>query len=142
MRYIKLFENYSTYYTRISYDDFRDIIRIKYDVGIDDLELNHIKDLLPGCIIKSTNMYSHKFSKMISPIVTINYTEEADDGEKSLQYVIYKLKDEWYGANFSHNNYKNVVVKGKSARIMKTIKHGSYKCDQLEGLIKLIEDTK
>lgn len=139
MKYLKLFENFD-YYTRISISEFDDEIFDKWlDIkGEDEVlafnekeiefiknfcELNNLKffikyrQALSDKVVNKIWGNNYRSKDIVQMKINLHLTSQKDVGP----IVVYKKSDEWYYAQ----------IYGKDC----------YKCDQMEGLRKLIEDT-
>jgi len=112
MKYIKLFEN--LYYSEISIDEYESLISYKSYSPSDHLNAPFNEDELDK-ISKSIGHYSLK--KVNPYFVRINL------GDLMLIGNILKDNDEWFYLYLFSNSEK------------------TWKCDQLEGLLKCIKDN-
>ena len=116
---IKLFEEYSQYYTHITYPEYVELCRVNREslpvttLMFDDSEVNMIKKNVKKVI------YNVKYTpgrNFIQGYITITFV----DHDEFPSIRVYKLHDEWFIVdNFSSH----------------------YKCDQIEGLIKCINEV-
>ena len=106
MTEIKLFEEYNTYYTQLSYDEWSEL-KIQRD-HFTESELSILKSLPKSVFLSKVSIGS----------ITLKF-------EVGCRLFIYKGVDEWFFVA-NETNY--------------SIKNTYYKCDQFEGLIKLIKD--
>jgi len=129
MKYLRLFENHN-YYTQIGLREFEDTIFDEWmdikgpdeALSFDEKEIEYLKDVC--------TLYNGKFStRHRQSLSDDKFTIGGDDiaqvkiiGEKDTDgdcpILIYKIVDEWY--------------------YVEALGNGWYKCDQLEGLKKLI----
>ena len=110
MRYLKVFERFDT-------DDYYTVQDVSYDIVLEKFspkELSIIKDKLSGLFINEVSAYGILAKKF--------YTKE--DGKYSLN--IFKSEDDWF--------YVTRWI------IEPNFSETRYKCDQLEGLLKCIDD--
>ena len=135
MKHIKLFEGFNTddYYTEISEDTARNLF------GELKNKFENTKTLTNKEIDKIKSLYSNI---EIPPNCDIDISKSYDDDGilniilsrfiKSLQYQnIVKLDDDWF-----------VLIHLLSYRPVSGTRLLYFKCDQLDGLIKCIEDHK
>ena len=118
---IKLFEEYNQYYTEISEEEFfrtcgdthyTDDINVQKNMTLvfSDDEINFLRVEIKGNFHLSNNI-RYKSGRY----TYVSFIKDSD----SERVYIYKLPDEWY---------------------MAEVDFKYYKCDQLEGLVKCIND--
>ena len=137
MKYIKLFESHNDYYIKIGLQEFEQTIFDQWlDIkGSDDVlefdgkEIEYLKR-----ICKSHNgEFSTRHRQSLSycelsfgqnDIVQIKIIDESDTIDRDCPINIYKIVDEWYVVEAMGGGPDNGIW---------------YKCDQLDGVKKLIE---
>jgi len=109
MRYLKLYEDYSKYYTNISQEEYEG----DYDIdNFTDDEINTIKDIINNFDINS------KLEKIYNSLIRLKVRKKEID--------ISKIKDEWFLIEVRNiNNYD------RNPNFL-------FKSDQFEGLVFLI----
>ena len=112
---IKLFEEYNQYYyTEKDMDEFYNLCNDKTLIFSND-EINYLREKVKGKFLLTRNYKTGKYT----------YISFIKDGDSD-RIFIYKLPDEWYIAEptvrFDDMEYKY------------------YKCDQLEGLVKCLNE--
>jgi len=121
---IKLFESFNDedYYRRIDYRYYNNILSSSNLSDFSELEIERIKSLYSNDKIPLKHEYV--FEKSVALRISL-----ANNIEKKVKYIryqfIYKLEDEWY-----------ILVYVKPEFDI------YYLCDQFEGLLKCIKDTK
>lgn len=146
MRYLKLYEEYTDikaddYYQALSMQEFDELVFNEFLdpkdtlLEFNEMEINQIKKIVfdqfksksthynIGFDLKNRSFLSYKQDTRGSEItllvfeITNEFNDECDFDES---LFIYKLSDEWY----------MVSIYG----------YGNFKCDQIEGLYKLLND--
>ena len=110
---IKLFEEYNQYYTKIDEDEYNLVWDTMEILSFTKNEIKSIKSLLPNNIVKEDKNDDEELF-----IYTL---------KKKIWMRLYKASDEWYYV--------------KSFGLRRTHQQW-YKCDQFDGLLRLIEDKK
>lgn len=117
MKYIKCFENHNKFYKEISEEEFDSIDILKFT----SMEQKYIDRIFQLNFIKEKETFLY-FNTLLSLRLVF--------GDKDKGYIgmnIYQLEDEYFLVELPYE--KNCLHK---------IKY--FKCDQFEGLLKLIED--
>ena len=127
MKYLISYNESSSYYTVISEDEFRSFSDYRNDIDrfidIDDTSVNRIESVLGKGLtslkVSNTNML---FYLMI-------YTGKGGYAKKQqdIDMYVYKMEDDWF------------IIKEKSPELGNS---KYYKCDQIDGVIKLLKDHK
>ena len=127
MKYLKLFENHdklSDYYQQISHQEGFDItVNNKSNFSDGEIELLKRKFEIPGRILYPVafTIIQPYSIRVIKELISSEYT--------TITFNIIKISDDYFIVDSCER------IKGKSNPT--TI---YYKCDQMDGLIKLIED--
>jgi glucan-binding YG repeat protein len=122
---IKLFEEYSQYYTEIDEDEMNSLEK-SGDVDFTKDEVTKIKSNLTPKL---------KTWIVDGNYIEINFFPKSDDHAGINWIIINKIKDEWFYVTLNlYYFYKNGAVNYNSDEY--------YKCDQFDGLLQFIEDKK
>lgn len=119
MKYLRLFEN--KFYKQIPNLNF---LRIIDSMEFSEYEFNIIKNVLLKKGINDVNQHSNDCGFYIKFVYDSNIPLFIRVKLIENPHYIYKLEDEWY-----------ILALGKS------YKNRIYRCDQIDGLIKCIQDN-
>ena len=128
MRYIKLYEEINEYYYKISESEADKILNDMINISLTDNQLEILQDIIDDNNLKinTIQVVNNYYDMKNINILLINTV----GNQQNFDYIkIFGLNDEWF------------VVK-----IILTLEFlvedtRYYKCDQFEGLIKLLKDT-
>ena len=130
---LKLFEEYNISYVKITYDDFKEMIPI---------------GLSKGSLSKLSNLFN-KDRMLIRTQKSINDTFILNQHEKYYfniisrwlyimeglqEALIEECSDEWFRITY----YNNDTHRGSQPNMI----GGLYKCDQIDGVIRLLKDKR
>ena len=117
---IKLFEEYSELYTEVDRNIFWD--NYENVVTITDKEISKVKELIPKCIFSRLNPSAGPTHNDIIHIQWVESSKKKPLLQKG-DFYFYKNDDDWWWIYID------------TGRVLKY-----YKCDQLEGFLKLLTD--
>jgi len=147
---MKLFEEYNPYYQEITTDEYVDAFdsvpnrNYVKSSHFTDAEIKILKSI--SGVNVDVGGFTAEISYMGSPSMLFvkNYDKEvwhfpqmSKEKTSLLWMIIDKLEDEWFYVYV--NNYEKAY---SSDRQEEEISRQLYKCDQFDGLMKLIEDKK
>jgi len=146
MNYLKTFENYKDYYTIISESEYKSIYSISTPIDISDKikdiieKKNHkgetdiiFKNKQNGFPFRDTprRIELHNKLKISGPMPV---GEENLSLERLIDMEIHELPDEWFIVNCKKQYRPKSYWNSPKTNIT------CYKCDQLEGLLRLLQD--
>ena len=129
MKYLKVFENHNDYYQEIISDEYYPLQGAEYSNCIDFIQNEKKKirklSLADGYQFRVLLGKGRKFPDMI---LILAYAKNINTHTQ--RWTICRMKDEWFlvKMHFIGDKYKTF--------------HYYWKCDQMDGLVKLLKDKK
>lgn len=150
MKYIKIYESweYENYFTRISKREFGNSIVKFTPIDLDKRDIKELSKLITIEVPMRSMIWYNTFNGYGPGGIGFGSSTRLNLYINDINYdfFIYKSTDEWYYAVLGKELFEFVRKYGRQdARIFILDEVGTpsyYKCDQLEGLIKLIENFK
>ena len=152
MKYLKVYESWTEYFTKLTKREFANIITKFEPIDLDKKDISEISKIITIEVpMRSMVWYNTKTN--ISNIIDKSVLAFGSSSRLNLyindisyDFYIYKSTDEWYyvvvGRGLCEFTRKHGRQDGRLFILDEVGKPSYYKCDQLEGLIKLIKDFK
>jgi hypothetical protein len=136
MKYLKLFENHNQYYTEIPQYEYSEVVdNISNITDFSKLEIQIIKD-------KFSQLHMAQGPIFYKIILMTNWGKYTNGDERYVEFMnISKCDDEWYYVHINKSFIGiEMHIKNMHPGFTKKMYPEFYKCDQLSGLLELIED--
>jgi len=127
MKHLKKFNESNDFYSMVSFQGMRELSERNREL-FNDEEAKTIVSILDNSWINTNELYYKIEKNKKVGIETIEFRDK-QYGPSDIKFYISKYEDEWYGIEY----YRSVGLKYQISY---------FKCDQLEGLLKFLNDVK